>query len=122
MLRDIRFIIGIDAGQKGLPPTIIAPLLNLLELMDNDLASCGFDFVNPLIEKEYQRLKQAVVLWNSPDLPEELPELPALPAPQNDGAQVFLSAVDPIPEPSVEVQYNSDTSFLDEDDDENDDI
>lgn len=61
MLDSIRLVIGIDLGQKGLPPKIIAPILNMLQLMDQEMKELGTDFCNPEIYKEHQRLKEAII-------------------------------------------------------------
>jgi hypothetical protein len=64
ILSQIRYLIGIHLGNKGFPPSIIAPVLNILRLMDEEHIAIGFDFQNPEIEKEVERLSQAIVMWN----------------------------------------------------------
>lgn len=69
-LSDIRMLIGFQIGTKGLPPTIIAPILNILTLLDSHLITIGLDM--PLeIEKETLRLQQAIILMNHEDEEDE---------------------------------------------------
>jgi hypothetical protein len=62
-LSEIRLLVGVHLGQKGLPPSIIAPVNNLLLLLDEELTLSGFT-VSATVEKEMERLKNAVILMN----------------------------------------------------------
>ncbi len=63
ILSDIRYLVGVHLGNKGLPPTIIAPTINILSLLDEELSLSGFTLSSTL-EKEIERLKQAIILLN----------------------------------------------------------
>lgn len=63
ILSDIRFLVGIHLGQKGLPPSIIAPTLNILNQLDHELSVIGFEY-SPELLKEFERLKNAIILQN----------------------------------------------------------
>lgn len=63
ILSDIRLLVGVHLGEKGLPPTVIAPTLNILSLLDEELTLSGFT-VSTTIEKEMERLKNAITLMN----------------------------------------------------------
>lgn len=63
ILADIRYLVGVHLGEKGLPPTVIAPVNNILSLLDEELSLCGFTVSNT-IEKEIERLRNAIVLLN----------------------------------------------------------
>lgn len=62
---DIKYLIGIHLGEKGLPATIITPVLNILTLADEELAASGFDFGNPEIVEAIARLDNAIENWNT---------------------------------------------------------
>jgi len=62
-LSEIRLLVGVHLGEKGLPPSIIAPVNNLLLLLDEELTLSGFT-VSATVEKEMERLKNAVILMN----------------------------------------------------------
>ena len=64
-LSDIRFLVGTHLSLKGLPPTIIAPVINILTGLDQELMIAGFD-VSPELEEEINRLKKAIILYNHP--------------------------------------------------------
>jgi len=97
ILGDIRYLVGIHLGEKGLPPTVIAPTINILSLLDEELTVSGFSVSNTL-EKEIERLKSAIILMNYD--------------PADD------SEVDAMDDISIEDQLSEDT----EDDDDEDDI
>jgi hypothetical protein len=63
ILSDIRLLVGIHLGDKGLSPSIIAPALNILTFLDEELTLSGFQVSNT-IEKEVERLKNAIILRN----------------------------------------------------------
>lgn len=63
ILSDIRLLVGIHVGQKGFPPSIIAPVINILSLLDEELVSSAF-VPSPQLEKEAERLKNAIVVMN----------------------------------------------------------
>jgi len=64
ILTEIKYLIGVHLGEKGLPPAIIAPVLNVLTLIDEEIVTVGLDFSNPEIAIELMRLRQAIVKWN----------------------------------------------------------
>lgn len=64
ILTEIKFLIGVHLGEKGFPPAIVAPVLNTLSLIEEELIAVGYDFSNPEIEKEIDRLRMAIVKWN----------------------------------------------------------
>lgn len=63
ILGDIRYLVGVHLAQKGLPPTIMAPVMNILNLMDTHLSQSAVS-MTPEILKEADRLNHAMVLWN----------------------------------------------------------
>lgn len=63
ILSDIRLLVGIHLGEKGMPPNVIAPTLNILSLLDEELTLSGFQ-MSQTIEKEVDRLKNAIILMN----------------------------------------------------------
>ena len=63
ILNDIRYLVGIHLAEKGLPPTVIAPVLNILNMVDTHIVTIGLNM--PLeIQKEADRLNYAIVLLN----------------------------------------------------------
>lgn len=70
LLSDIRFLVGTHLSLKGLPPTIIAPVINILTGLDQELMVMGFD-VSPELMEEVSRLKKAIILYNHPEVDEE---------------------------------------------------
>ena len=66
VLNDIRYLVGVHLAEKGLPPTVIAPVINILNLLDNHLTTCGIN-MTPEILKEADRLNFAIVLMNNDD-------------------------------------------------------
>lgn len=48
---------------KGLPPTIVAPVINILNIVDQEITLSGMDFSKEL-EEELLRLKNSIVLMN----------------------------------------------------------
>lgn len=75
ILTSIKYLVGVHVGQKGFPPTVVAPLLNLLALIENELVAVGYDFSDPQIAKEEERLRQAVVRWEGSDELESFEEV-----------------------------------------------
>lgn len=63
ILSEIRYLVGVHLGQKGLPPTVIAPVNNILSLLDEELTLSGF-VVSNTIEKEVERLKNSIITMN----------------------------------------------------------
>lgn len=76
ILRDIRYLVGIHLADKGLDPTILAPVLNILNIIDTHLSTIGIT-IPPEIAKEADRLNYAIVLMNQEeeDEDEELGEV-----------------------------------------------
>jgi hypothetical protein len=70
MLNEIRFLVGTHLGLKGLPPSIIAPVLNILGLLDGELRMSGF-ILSPEIDSEVKRLQFAIVTMNSDETEDE---------------------------------------------------
>ncbi len=107
ILTSIKYLIGLELGQKGYPPSVVAPVINLLRLMEEELVAVGFDFTNPEIEKEEDRLRQAIVRFEGSDDFDSptIEEIPGVPFPQI---------------PSIIVGLNGDEededSWLDDDD------
>jgi hypothetical protein len=60
IISEIKAIIGVELHLKGIGSDIIKPVQRLLTLIDEDLITMGVDFVNPLIEVEYQKLLDAI--------------------------------------------------------------
>lgn len=66
ILSDIRYLVGIHVAEKGLPPTVVAPMLNILNLLDTHLSTIGIS-IPPEVLKEAERLNHAIVLLNTDD-------------------------------------------------------
>jgi hypothetical protein len=63
ILSDIRLLVGVHLGEKGLPPTVLAPVINIMSLLDEELTSFGF-IPSPQLEKEAERLKNSIITMN----------------------------------------------------------
>lgn len=62
-LSDIRYLVGLHLGEKGLAPKIIAPVINILNELDKELSITGWT-LSPELNKEIDRLHNAIVLMN----------------------------------------------------------
>jgi hypothetical protein len=102
ILSDIRYIVGIHLGEKGLPPSVIAPVINILNLVDQELSVAGFE-LGPEVEKELERLKNSIVLWNFDGKDEE------------DSID-FEDEVNKVLKSDVDASDDDDLSFLDDED------
>lgn len=107
LLSDIRFLVGTHLSLKGLPPTIIAPVINILTGLDQELMVMGFD-VSPELMEEVSRLKKAIILYNHPDTDEE------------DEDQAIQEEIDLLLSPDVAVSDDEDDDFLLNDDEDDD--
>jgi hypothetical protein len=61
----IRLLIGLDLAQKGLSSDIISPILNILKLADEEMTMVGYDFENPEIMVELEKLESAITEMHS---------------------------------------------------------
>ncbi len=64
ILDEIRFLVGIHLADKGLPPTVIAPVINIMNILDSQLSQMAFEPL-PELETEMKRLSQAIILMNA---------------------------------------------------------
>jgi hypothetical protein len=61
MLQPIRYLIAHGLVQAKYDSTIIAPLLNIFTLLDNELSMLNFE-MSPELSKELEKLDQAILL------------------------------------------------------------
>lgn len=106
ILSQIRYLVGLHLAGKGFPPSVIAPTLNILRLIEEELIAVGYDFVNPELEKEDERLSQAIVKMGFLDEDEEIVEF------EVTEAKTWKTSP---PTESLFDKQDDDLSFLDED-------
>jgi len=61
ILSPLRYLIGVHLSQKGFTPSITVPVNNILRLIDEELIGVGYDFINPAISREVERLEDAIL-------------------------------------------------------------
>jgi len=88
---------------KGMPPTVVAPVLNILNQLDTELSVMGFECSSQLL-KEEERLKQAIILMNFTHDEED----------EDDVDAEIEKVLDD--EPSTGDDEEEDLSFLDDED------
>lgn len=81
VLASIRYLITLDLKLKGLDASIIEPVNSILSLIDEELVDVGYDFINPQIEVEIDRLEGAISGRETDKDPAYFPTLTDSPAP-----------------------------------------
>jgi len=105
ILSEIRYLVGVHLGQKGLPPTVIAPVNNILSLLDEELTLSGFTVSNT-IEKEIERLKNSIITMNYD------------PSDEEDSTLDDLAIEDTLEEDDEDDEDDDDIDFGDDDDED----
>lgn len=88
ILSELRWVVGIHVAQKGLPPAIIAPCINILNELDKDLTITGYD-VGIEVNKQIQRLKESIIMLNQPISAESSEPIDTTISEENEDQDIF---------------------------------